>query len=99
MSVKMSLSEQPTSGDLSGATQALLQAAEALNKTAERMLQTMQSIDRASQPQGSAAPAAAPVAQINIFEDDPFSEAAATPNPAVVATTVANTPVNNNALL
>jgi hypothetical protein len=68
---------------LPSAIQALVQATQALTATAARMTELMQG------PTGLAAAAGAPAVQaghqVNVWEDDPFSEATATANPALAS--------------
>ena len=68
---------------LPSAIQALVQATQALTATAARMTELMQA------PAGPGAPAGSPAVQaghqVNVWEDDPFSETTATANPPLAS--------------
>jgi hypothetical protein len=65
---------------LAGAVNSLNQATQALTATATQMMQIMHTLTGGAGI-GQAAPGAGPAVQINIWEDDPFSEAVVTQNP------------------
>jgi hypothetical protein len=58
-----------------------------------------QMAQRMLQAPAAAEALAAPAAQINIWEEDPFSEETPTANPAVASTITVSVPVNNHTLL
>lgn len=90
------------SGELSTAIQSLAQAAQLLNATTAQMLKTMQSMkDSATTAQTypGAGGSPASTAQINTWEDDPFSEATPTANPVNTTPQAVSVPVNNAPLL
>lgn len=74
--------------------QALTQAAQALTAAANQMMQVMQGIGG-----GTIVGLASPTAQINIWEDDPFSEATPPANPPLSTPVLVNVPSNDNRLL
>lgn len=81
--------------DLATAAQSLTQAAQLLAATANQLMQVLQGMASQGQLQPGGGVAAA-AAQINTWEDDPYSEAVPTVNPPLAATTGVNVPVNNN---
>jgi hypothetical protein len=81
--------------DLSRAQQALTQAAQRLAATANQIRQTTASVPQTMG--GTAQPAAGP--EIDVWPDDPFSEAVPTPNPAEAPTITVGVLVNNFPLL
>lgn len=81
--------------DLSRAEQALTQAAQRLAATANQLRQTTASVPQTMG--GTAQPAAGP--EIDVWPEDPFSEAVPTPNPAEAPTITVGVLVNNFPLL
>ena len=81
-----------STAELSAAIQTLTQAAQALTTIATEMMRVIQN------PPGRQEPLT-PLAQINTWEDDPFSEAVPTTNPPLATPLAIDTPVNNNPLL
>lgn len=93
---------------LAESAQALSGAATRIERAAQLMVQTTEQSRTSGlpQPDGSGAvgdgvaPTATPTtSRINIWEDDPYSEAAPTTDPPLAATIDVATPTNNNALL
>ena len=84
----------PAQADLAGAVNSLNQATQALTATAAQMMQMMR-----GEASGQAAPGAGPAVQINIWEDDPFSEAVATQNPVLATPLSVAAPTSSNPLL
>ena len=97
----MSKNDPSGPSDLLAAAKALTQATEALNQAASRIIHLAQSMDQASsgERQVDSDGLAVASAQINIFEDDAFSEVTPTRNPPIADTTVVNVSLNNNPLL
>jgi hypothetical protein len=91
------LSNTPAS-DLAGAVNSLNQATQALTATAAQMMQMMHTLTGGAGI-GQASPGAGPAVQINTWEDDPFSEAAATQNPPLATPLSVAAPANANPLL
>lgn len=86
-----------TAEDLAQAARALAQAAQALATTVGSLSQALQQGMANQNPVLAAGGAAGAVAaQINTWEDDPYSEAVATANPPLAPTGGVNQPVNNN---
>jgi hypothetical protein len=81
--------------DLSRAQQALTQATQLLAATANQLRQTTTSVPQTMG--GTAQPAAGP--EIDIWPEDPFSEAVPTPNPVEAPTITVGVLVNNFPLL
>jgi hypothetical protein len=90
-----------TATDLSGAISSLNQATQALTATAAQMMQMMQMMHTltAGAGIGHTPLGAGPAAQVNTWEDDPFSEAVATQNPPLATPLSVAAPVNANPLL
>src|SRR5687768_16665160 len=87
-------SSSGTQDALSIALQALTQATQALTATATQMMQAVHSMGT---PDGRVH--AEPSVQINVWEDDPFSEIVPTTNPVSSVPTAVNVPVFNAPLL
>ena len=81
------MENKDTLDTLSNTLQALTQATQALTVAATQMMQTMQGMAGGVPPSRRAQPA-----QINTWEDDPFSEAVPTTNPVSPATVSVNVP-------
>jgi hypothetical protein len=77
---------------LSTAVQALTQATQVLLTTSNRMIQAVQATGSSGAPVAGLPVGAAVAAQINVWEDDPFSEAVATTNPPLSVTVTENVP-------
>src|SRR4051794_16031704 len=100
----IAVAEPVTSDDLAEALHAIAQAAQAQAASAAQIMQLMQQMGQAMQRvqaagQGTGDAAAPPATQINIWEEDPFSEEAPTRDPSLAATISVPVPVNNNPLL
>jgi hypothetical protein len=87
----------PSAADISMAIHTLTQATQALTTTATQMMQMMQTL--AGGPSVSQPPRGVLAAQINTWEDDPFSEAVPTPNSPLATPLAVPVPSNTNALL
>jgi hypothetical protein len=107
MSKSKTLGAEPITGDdLAEALNAIAQAAKAQAASAAQIMQMMQQMVQMMQqaqavgPGFGAGAVGAPAAvQINIWEDDPFSEEVPTADPPLAATIGVPVPQNNNALL
>jgi len=84
--------------DLGQAARALAQAAQALSATVGNMSQIFQGMAD-QQPALRAGGPAGPPAQINAWEDDPYSEAVVTANPPLAPTGSVDQPINTSQLL
>ena len=92
----------PVANELAVATDALTQVASQLRDAAAQMtvgLQTLQQTLEGMALKVTAGPAATVAAQINTWEDDPFSQAVATQDPVDATPIQVAMPVNNNPLL
>lgn len=91
-------SSNSSATDLSTAVNTLTEAAQALTATAGQMMQMLHTLATGIDwGQSGAWPR--PAAQINTWEDDPFSEAVATHNPPLGTPLAVAVPVNSNPLL
>src|SRR3954469_20669954 len=96
---------EPVAGeDLAEAIHAIADAAKAQAASAAQIMRLMQQMAQSMQQLqavGAGATAAAPATavQINIWEDDPFSEETPTRDPSLAATIAVPAPVNNHPLL
>src|SRR5437868_5203031 len=97
----MSAYDPSSSSEFSAVTHTLIRVAETLDRTSDQLAQIVQNLGRfgglGTEP--GAAVATAPTAQINIFEDDPFSESTPSSNPATAGTAPVDLPINSNPLL
>jgi hypothetical protein len=101
MAKKQPPAGEPAEGadEVAAAVQALTQVAQSLAQSATQMMQAMQAMHQVlqgrAQVPGAGAAAAGPQAQVNTWEDDPYSEEAATDNPPLASPIQVPLPDNN----